>query len=102
MSRHFRPWTIDQTQLLPAAVVDYVPANHLAQFVVALARALGCVGDRRKLQKRAWSAAVRSAHGIVKANEYSRFSALNPAERGGNSRAKTVGLQPAMASEEAV
>ena len=38
MSRHFRPWTIDQTQLLPAAVVDYVPANHLAQFVVALAR----------------------------------------------------------------
>src|SRR5580658_1203972 len=38
MSRHFRPWTIDQTQLLLAAVVDYVPADHLAQFVVALAR----------------------------------------------------------------
>ena len=38
MSRHFRPWTIDRTQLLPAAVVDYVPADHLAQFVVALAR----------------------------------------------------------------
>ena len=38
MSRHFRPWTIDQTQLLPAAVVDYVPADHLAQLVVALAR----------------------------------------------------------------
>src|SRR5258707_2069941 len=38
MSRHFRPWTIDQTQLLPAAVVDYVPADHLAQFVLALAR----------------------------------------------------------------
>src|SRR6478736_6248231 len=38
MSRHFRPWTIDQTHLLPAAVVDYVPADHLAQFVVALAR----------------------------------------------------------------
>src|SRR5271168_2025070 len=38
MSRHFRPWTIDQTQLLPAAVVDYAPADHLAQFVVALAR----------------------------------------------------------------
>jgi hypothetical protein len=27
-----------QTQLLPAAVVDAVPADHLAQFVVALAR----------------------------------------------------------------
>jgi hypothetical protein len=38
MSWHFRPWTIDQTRLLPAAVVDYVPADHLAQFVVALAR----------------------------------------------------------------
>src|SRR5882757_775380 len=38
MSRHFRPWTIDQTQLLPAAVADYVPADHLALFVVALAR----------------------------------------------------------------
>jgi hypothetical protein len=40
--------------------------------------------------------------GIVKANENSRFSALNPAERGGNSRAKTVGLQPAMVREQAV
>src|SRR6202167_5611257 len=38
MSRDFRPWTIDQTQLLPAAVADYVPAEHLALFVVALAR----------------------------------------------------------------
>ena len=40
--------------------------------------------------------------GIVKANEYSRFSAFNPAERGGNSRAKTVELQPAMVREQAV
>src|SRR5215475_14197634 len=38
MSRHFRAWTIYQTQLLPAAIVDYVPADHLAHFVVALAR----------------------------------------------------------------
>jgi transposase len=38
MSRHFRPWKIDQTQLLPSAFVDYVPADHPAQFVVALAR----------------------------------------------------------------
>jgi hypothetical protein len=38
MSRHFRPWKIAQTQLLPSAFVDYVPADHLAQFVVALAR----------------------------------------------------------------
>ena len=38
MSRHFRPWKIDQTQLLPPAIADYVPSDHLAQFVVALAR----------------------------------------------------------------
>ena len=39
---------------------------------------------------------------LSRQNEYSRFSALNPAERGGNSRAKTVGLQPAMVREQAV
>jgi transposase len=38
MSRHFRPWKIDQIQLLPAAICDYVPADHLSRFVVALAR----------------------------------------------------------------
>ena len=34
MSRHFRPLTIDQTRLLPAAVVDYVPGDRLAQFKI--------------------------------------------------------------------
>ena len=38
MSKTFRPWKIDQTQLLPQAVSDYVPADHLSHFVVALAR----------------------------------------------------------------
>ncbi|MCI4679031.1 IS1182 family transposase [Rhodoblastus acidophilus] len=38
MSRTFRPSKIDQTQLLPAGVADYVPAGHLSRFVVALAR----------------------------------------------------------------
>jgi len=38
MSKHFRPWEIDQTQLLPASVVDYVPADHLSRFIVALVR----------------------------------------------------------------
>jgi hypothetical protein len=38
----------------------------------------------------------------IKANEYRRFSALNPAERGGNPSAKTVGLRPAMVREQAV
>ena len=38
MSRAFRPWKIDQRQLLPPAVSDYVLEDHLLHFVVALAR----------------------------------------------------------------
>ena len=38
MSKHFRPWKIDQTQLLPASVQDYVPENHVSRFIVALVR----------------------------------------------------------------
>ena len=38
MSKHFRPWKIDQTQLLPPAIEDFVPEGHLARFVVSLAR----------------------------------------------------------------
>jgi transposase len=38
MSKTFRPWKIDQTQLLPPAVADYLPEDHLSHFVVALAR----------------------------------------------------------------
>jgi transposase len=38
MSKHFRPWKIDQEQLLPACVQDYVPEDHLSRFAVALVR----------------------------------------------------------------
>lgn len=38
MSKHYRPWKIDQTQLLPASVEDYVPEDHLSRFIVALVR----------------------------------------------------------------
>ena len=38
MSKHYRPWRIDQTQLLPASVADYVPEGHLSRFIVALVR----------------------------------------------------------------
>ena len=38
MSKHFRPWKIDQPQLLPADVSEYVPKGHLARFIVALVR----------------------------------------------------------------
>jgi transposase len=38
MSKHFRPWKIDQPQLLPADVSEYVPKGHMARFIVALVR----------------------------------------------------------------
>ena len=38
MSKHFRPWKIDDVQLLPAGVRDYVPEKHLSRFIVALVR----------------------------------------------------------------
>ena len=38
MSKHFRPWKIDQDQLLPPSVRDFVPKRHLSRFIVALVR----------------------------------------------------------------
>jgi transposase len=38
MSKHFRRWKIDETQLLPASVQDYVPEDHLSRLIVALVR----------------------------------------------------------------
>jgi transposase len=38
MSKHYRAWKIDETQLLPASVQDYVPGGHLSRFIVALVR----------------------------------------------------------------
>ena len=38
MSKHFRPWKIDQDQLLPPSVRDFVPKQHLSRFIVALVR----------------------------------------------------------------
>jgi transposase len=38
MSKHFRPWKIDDIQLLPPSVQDYVAKGHLARLIVALVR----------------------------------------------------------------
>src|SRR5215831_3181623 len=35
MSKRFRPWKIDEPQLLPASVQDFVAEDHLARFVVS-------------------------------------------------------------------
>lgn len=38
MSKQFRPWKIDDAQLLPPSVQDYVPKDHLSRLIVALVR----------------------------------------------------------------
>jgi transposase len=38
MSKDFRPWKIDEAQLLPPSVQDYVPERHLSRLIVALVR----------------------------------------------------------------
>ena len=38
MSKNFRPWKIDEAQLLPPSVEDYVAKDHLSRLIVALVR----------------------------------------------------------------
>ena len=38
MSKEFRPWKIDEAQLLPPSVQDYVPRDHISQLIVSLVR----------------------------------------------------------------
>ena len=38
MSKHYRPWKIDEAQHLPPSVQDYVPKDHPSRFIVALVR----------------------------------------------------------------
>jgi len=38
MSKHFRPWKIDEAQFLPPSVQDYVPQEHLSRLIVSLVR----------------------------------------------------------------
>ena len=36
MSKHHRPWKIDEMMLLPATVQEFVGKDHLARFVLGL------------------------------------------------------------------
>ncbi|SPP98201.1 transposase [Bradyrhizobium vignae] len=38
MSKDFHPWKIDEAQLLPPSVQDYVPKDHLSRLIVSLVR----------------------------------------------------------------
>ncbi len=50
MSKHFRPWNIDQTLLLPPNVRDFVPKDHVSRFIVGLVReSLDLKGDHVQL-----------------------------------------------------
>ena len=55
MSKYFRPWKIDQPQLLPPTVQDFVPRDHLSRFIVELVR--------ESLDLREISSSYRSALG---------------------------------------
>jgi len=49
MSKEFRPWKIDEAQLPPPSVQDYVPQDHISRLIVPLVReALIC--------RRSWAA----------------------------------------------
>ena len=58
MSKDFRPWKIDEAQLLPPSVQDYVAKDHLSRLIVALVRESLDLSDIRQLQERAGPAAV--------------------------------------------
>ena len=54
MSKTFRPWLVDQPQLLPPSVTEFVPEGHVAHFVRNLVRdeldlssILGSYGEER-------------------------------------------------------
>jgi len=38
MSKHFRPWKIDEARLLPPSVQDYVAKDHVSRLIVSLVR----------------------------------------------------------------
>ncbi|MDE5458532.1 MULTISPECIES: transposase [Bradyrhizobium] len=38
MSKEFRPWKIDEVQLLPPSVQDYVPQDHISRLIVSLVK----------------------------------------------------------------
>jgi hypothetical protein len=38
MSKGFRAWKIDEVQLLPASVQDYVPEDHVSRLILSLVR----------------------------------------------------------------
>ena len=55
MSKDFRPWKIDEAQLLPPSVQDYVPKDHVSRLILSLVR--------EELDLSAISSSYRSALG---------------------------------------
>ena len=54
MSKQYRPWTPEQTYLLPPSPRDWLPEGHLAYFVLEVARELDISAIEAVLQKKDW------------------------------------------------
>jgi hypothetical protein len=71
MSKEFRPWKIDEAQLLPPRVQDYVPPDHLSRLVVTFGQIKQARGCRQFLLRgigkvKAEWALIRTAHNLTK------------------------------------
>ena len=73
MSRHFRAWTIDQTQLLPPAVVDYVPRLGLRLPAVDTSRIRRARKSMKSQTRRAQGACDRP-HVVISACAWRRWA----------------------------
>jgi len=57
MSKEFRRWKIDEAQLLPPRVQDYVPPDHLSRLVVTFGQISSCcAASARSRPNGRWSA----------------------------------------------
>jgi hypothetical protein len=79
MSKHFRPWNIDQTLLLAPSVQDFVPKDHVSRFIVELVRE----GLGLKEIMRSYASGVGQAVGKLKRfNDDAAFQAEVNAQSG--------------------
>ena len=59
MSKTFRAWDVEQPQLLPASILEFVPEGHVAHFIrnlvreeLDLSRVLGSYAETRGVIRR--------------------------------------------------
>ena len=87
MSKDFRPWKIDEAQLLPPSVQDYAPEDHLSRLIVTLC---GRSLIFRQLCRLSRHARVRGIHGYRSAEKNGKWLMLRDAAA--RDRARASGL----------